>query len=115
MFENWLKRLPWVEGRQGTGYNKILLLQSGLIKFDVYLLYYPQGSEIAPHTDVVCGSNHYRLNIMLKKAKRGGEFVCENPIFRGFRMNLFRPDACVHSVTRIEEGYRVMLSIGWVR
>ena len=115
MFERLLKKLPWEQGRQGTGYNKLLLLQSGLIKFDMYLLYYPEGSEITPHRDVVCGSSHYRLNVMLKKAKCGGEFICENPIFRGFRINLFRPDASTHSVTKIEEGYRVMLSIGWVR
>lgn len=115
MLERLIKRLSWEPGRIGTGYNKILLLQSGLLKFDIYLLYYPEGSEITPHVDIVCGKSHYRLNVMLKKAERGGEFVCENPIFRGFRMNLFRPDSSVHSVTKVEKGYRVMLSIGWVR
>lgn len=115
MFERLLRKLPWQAGRQGTGYNKLCLLQSSRLMCDAYLLYYPEGSEITPHTDPVQAGKHFRLNIMLKRAESGGEFVCENAIFRGFRMNLFRPDSSVHSVTRINKGYRVMLSIGWVR
>jgi hypothetical protein len=52
---------------------------------------------------------------MLKKAKKGGEFICPEAIFKLRRIVLFRPDLHDHMVTRIQEGYRVMLSIGWVR
>lgn len=113
--EGLIKKLPWEQGRQGTGYNKICLFMSRRLKCDCYFLYYPQGSEIPIHTDQVSGGRHYRLNIMLKKARKGGNFVCEDPLFKKWRVTLFRPDASPHAVTRIEDGYRLMLSIGWVR
>ena len=115
MLERLLKKLPWQQGRQGTGYNKLCLLQSKHLKFDAYLLYYPQGSRIGVHTDEVESGRHYRLNIMLKKAKKGGDFICPDVSFRFWRVALFRPDIQEHLVTTIQDGYRVMLSIGWVR
>lgn len=113
--ENLVKRLPWSKGRQGTGYNKICLFQSKLLMCDVYLLYYPQGSEIPWHTDEVKSGKHYRLNIMLKKATKGGEFLCEKPIYAKYRTFLFRPDLSEHAVARIDVGWRMMFSVGWVR
>ncbi len=115
MLEKLLKRLPWKPGRQGTGYSVFTFLQSERFLCDGHILYYPEGSEIPPHRDKVLFGKHYRLNIMFKKAKAGGEFICENPIFKWWRISLFRPDASTHSVTKIVDGYRVMLSIGWVR
>lgn len=115
MMEALIRKLPWEQGRQGTGYNKIRLFVSQTLKCDGYLLYYPKGSEIPTHTDPVTSGRHYRLNVMLKKAPLGGEFICENPIFRGGRIFLFRPDVSPHAVTKIDKGYRLMLSIGWVR
>jgi hypothetical protein len=115
MFEGILKRLPWSSGRQDGGYKKLRLFQSKLLLCDCYLLYYPQGSRIGVHTDEVSFGRHYRLNIMLKKAKKGGEFVCPEATFTWWRFALFRPDIQEHMVKTIQEGYRVMLSIGWVR
>jgi hypothetical protein len=113
--ERLIARLPWQKGRQGTGYNKICLMQSRRWLCDAYLLYYPVGSEVPLHVDEVNFGRHFRLNIMLKRAKSGGEFICVNPIVRWWRVFYFRPDASQHMVTKIEEGYRVMLSIGWVQ
>lgn len=110
-----IKKFSWERGRQGTGYNKIRLFESQRFKCDGYLLYYPEGSEIPLHIDHVDTGRHFRLNIMLKKAQKGGDFICENPVFRGWRMFLFRPDISAHAVSRIERGWRLMLSIGWVR
>lgn len=115
MIESLLKKLPWTPGRIGTGYNKLCLLQSRLFKCDAYLLYFPTGSEITPHTDEVEEGRHFRLNIMLRKAEQGGEFKCDCPTYVGYRLFYFRPDLFEHSVTKIEEGYRLMLSVGWVR
>ena len=112
MFERVLKKLPWVAGRQGSGYNKLCLFQSKWLMCDCYLLYYPQGSRIGVHTDEVESGRHYRLNIMLKKAKKSGEFICPDATFRFWRITLFRPDIQEHMVHTIREGYRVMLSIG---
>ena len=107
--------LRWRKGRQGTGYDKMLLLQSWLpLPFDLYLLRFPCGTAIGPHTDRVASGQHYRLNIILKPARRGGEFQCADPIFASRRIKLFRPDRSEHSVTRIEEGSRYVLSLGWV-
>ena len=82
---------------------------------DCYLLRFPPGSSVPPHLDAVPAGRHYRLNIVLRAAQRGGAFVCARPIHAGRRVKLFRPDLERHSVTRIEQGTRWVLSIGWVR
>lgn len=120
LFDRFIKIVPWGNGRlmeQSTTsfYWKYRFLYSERFMCDGYLLYYPTGGEIKPHVDKVDFGRHYRLNIMLKKAKKGGEFVCKDPIFRFWRIFFFRPDVSEHSVTKIEEGKRLMLSIGWVR
>ena len=106
----------WQRGRQGTGYDKMLLLASRWpFRFDSYLLRYPEGSEVPPHTDPVQSGRHYRLNVVLKAPASGGDFVCASPIYSSRRIKLFRPDACEHSVTRVVGGSRYVFSLGWVR
>jgi hypothetical protein len=110
------KLWQWQRGRQKTGYDKLLLIGSSLlIKFDCYLLRFPEGSSIPPHTDPVSNVRHYRLNIVIKQAKIGGDFICDTPIFATNRIKLFRPDVSIHSVTRVEKGSRYLISIGWIR
>ncbi len=105
----------WQRGRQGTGYDKMLLATARWpLPFDSWLIRYPEGSEIPPHTDPVSVGRHFRLNIVLKSPRSGGEFVCRAPIFESRRIKLFRPDACEHSVTRVEGGSRVVFSLGWI-
>jgi hypothetical protein len=107
--------LRWQSGRQKSGYDKMLLLQSMWpLPFDVYILRFPEGSEIKPHTDPVSFGRHFRLNIVLKQAKVGGEFQCKTPLFQTKRIKFFRPDACEHSVSKLKCGTRYVLSIGWV-
>jgi hypothetical protein len=65
--------------------------------------------------DRVTHGRHYRLNLILRAARRSGEFVCARTIHASPRIKLFRPDLETHSVTRIEQGCRWVLSIGWVR
>jgi hypothetical protein len=109
------KAFRWQSGRQGTGYDKMLLISAPWpLPFDSYLIRYPEGSQIPPHTDPISSGRHYRLNIILKSPRAGGEFVCASPIFESKRIKLFRPDACEHSVTKVEGGSRYVLSIGWV-
>lgn len=106
----------WRSGRQGSGYDKMLLLTARWpLPFDCYLIRYPHGSAIPPHVDPVGKGRHYRLNLILKSPQAGGEFVCAAPLFSSRRIKLFRPDLCEHSVTRVEGGSRYVLSIGWVR
>ncbi|MDE0855388.1 MAG: hypothetical protein OSA97_13300 [Nevskia sp.] len=105
----------WRGGRQRSGYERMLLAQGWLpLPFDLYLLRFPAGSEVRTHTDRVESGDHYRLNIILRPARRGGEFRCADPIFVSRRIKLFRPDRSEHSVTRIESGTRYVLSLGWV-
>jgi hypothetical protein len=105
----------WQSGRQASGYDKMLLLTAPWpVPFDSYLIRYPEGSSIPPHIDPVQRGRHYRLNIILKSPKSGGEFVCVAPIYTSRRIKLFRPDACEHSVTLVQGGSRYVLSIGWV-
>ena len=109
---NWMR---WQKGRHGTGYDKLLILVNPLlIPFDLYLLRFPDGTEIPPHRDPVTGRRHYRLNLILWKPRAGGEFVCEDPIFETKRIKIFRSDLSTHSVTKVEGGTRYVLSLGWV-
>ncbi len=106
----------WQSGRQRSGYEKMLLVACPVvIPFDCYLLRFREGAEIPEHTDPVDGRRHYRLNIVLRAARAGGEFICSAPIFASRRIKLFRPDVAPHAVTRVERGTRYVLSIGWVR
>ena len=105
----------WRRGRQGTGYDKLLLATLPWpIAFDCYLIRYPEGSAIPAHTDPVAKHRHFRLNVVLKRSPRGGEFVCADPIFSTARIKLFRPDVSEHSVTPVEGGSRYVLSLGWL-
>jgi len=106
----------WQKGRQNTGYDKLLILTGYLpLPFDIYLLRFPQGSEIPEHLDKVERGNHFRLNIIVKKAVEGGEFKCSECIWNTSRIKLFRPDKSIHSVSKIIKGTRYVLSIGWVK
>lgn len=106
----------WKDGRQGTGYKKLtLLFFKRPIPFDLYLIKFGEGSFIPPHIDPVeDGLRHYRLNIILKKPVSGGQFNVPKAIINLPRLKFFRPDVHQHSVTRINEGSRLVLSLGWV-
>jgi hypothetical protein len=113
--------IKWEAGRQNSGYLKKLLYfrgkPLGKIKFiDVYLLKWPIGSFVKKHVDTVQpGEKHYRCNIFLWKAKRGGHFECYGPKIVDLPfMQVFRPDIHEHEVTLVTEGVRFVLSIGWV-
>lgn len=107
--------LRWKSGRQGTGYEKMLLVVNPFwLPFDCYLLRYSTGTGVPQHADPVDSKRHYRLNVVLKNARSGGEFRCENCIYEGGRIKLFRPDRSPHSVTPVEEGVRYVFSLGWV-
>ena len=106
----------WRQGRQQTGYEKMLLLANPYVfPFDCYLLRFREGAGVPEHTDPVDGRRHFRLNIILRQAAAGGEFHCSDPIYNGARIKLFRPDMSEHSVSPVERGVRYVLSVGWVR
>lgn len=112
-----MKWFKWTEGRQNSGYYKILLATlKRPLPFDLYLLKYPEGSGINWHKDEVPdGYRHFRLNIVLRKARFGGHFVANTkPLFKKGRVTLFRPDKNLHYVSRVKEGTRYVLSLGWL-
>lgn len=116
MFKEYFKNcFRWREGRQETGYFKMLFLWSKFpVPLDIYLLKYPQGSIIPPHVDKVISGRHYRLNIILKNAQSGGLFVVKKCIFETQRIKFFRPDISEHSVTKIDNGERIVFSLGFI-
>lgn len=111
-----LGRFKWQKGRQSSGYSKISLIQAMWpIHFDLYLLKFPEGSQIPEHVDKVDkGFSHYRLNIILKKSLSGGEFMAEKSIINWSRVKFFRPDIAKHSVTKVVGGSRYVLSFGFL-
>jgi hypothetical protein len=80
------------------------------------LLDYPEGSLVEAHNDggpdpkqmkPVIGCN---FNIVLKKAKIGGEFICPQAWVNTSRVKIFNGDKFQHEVTKIEKGNRVLLA-----
>jgi len=112
-----LKLFRWKKGRQNSGYDKMLLAGSKrfLLPFDLYLLRFTKGAEVPLHKDPIKKGQHHRLNVVLKKATKGGEFVCTEVIWQSERIKYFRSDIAEHAVTRVEKGTRYVLSLGWVR
>lgn len=103
--------MAWVEGRQGGGYLKWRLFR--LWTLDCYLLKYPKGSGVKYHTDPVPGYRHFRLNIMLRKPVKGGHFRIRGyAIINWEFLKLFRPDIRPHAVEVVQEGERLVLSLG---
>lgn len=92
----------------------LLLWSKYPVPFDMYLLKYPQGSEITSHVDQVKSGKHYRLNIILKNADIGGNFNVEKSIFETKRIKIFRPDISKHSVSKIIKGERILFSLGFI-
>lgn len=113
--------IKWQEGRQKGGYLKFKLLESKRFMFDIYILKFPVGSVVPPHTDPPKkGYRHFRLNIILKKAIEGGRFfmMSKKKVFKAKffgRIWFFRPDVYMHRVTKIKKGTRYVLSIGFLR
>ena len=106
----------WRDGRQNSGYEKMLLLTAiWPLPFDLYIIRYKEGSVIRPHRDEVESGKHYRLNVIIKSAKAGGIFNCQSTIYESKRVKLFRPDIHEHSVSKIETGSRYVLSLGLVK
>lgn len=110
--------LNWTTGRQNGSYFKKLVYQFKCFGygFDCYLLKYVPGSFIQRHVDPVDDYSHYRLNIVLWAAERGGCFTTDSSIFRiGNRVILFRPDVNKHAVSEVLNGNRYVLSIGYAK
>lgn len=109
------KLFQWVEGQHKTGYfiYTIARVANRILPFDAYIIKYPEGSSIPPHKDKTKNGKHYRINIIVTHPP-GGEFQCENVIYRSRWLNFFRPDIEEHSVTKVEKGTRYVFSIGWL-
>lgn len=87
--------------------------------WDFYLLHYPKGSYLPWHRDDLGPSIcHYRVNLVVKKARKGGQFYYGHgsTVFLDLgRLVFFRPDVSDHCLKEIEEGSRWVLSLGWAR
>jgi hypothetical protein len=107
--------MSWMKGRQGTGYEKKKIFELGSKRLggvDCYIIRYNVGDGIPPHTDPVTGKKHFRLNFELKRASLGGRLYVKKPIFRIWRLCIFRSDLSRHAVSRVNEGQRLVFSLG---
>jgi hypothetical protein len=119
----------WEQGRQGTGYQKASLLDqptaSPIVEraveelgrpsyFDAWLLRYPVGSDIPAHTDPALeGLCHVRLNALIVAG--AGGMLCLDGLdvpLHDRDAYIFRPDIVEHSVAAIQQGTRLVLSVG---
>ena len=115
-YSKYLKNLfRWQSGRQNPHYKKMFIFGNPfIVPFDIYLLKFEPGSEIQPHTDQVDSGRHFRLNLIVRHPKEGGDFHCDETIYESRSLKIFRPDISEHSVSQILAGTRYVVSIGWV-
>ena len=132
--------LSYEPGRQGTGYEKAAvakdryeslritsLKELGVVAkyghqgefiaegHDCYFLRYPEKSHIPLHLDdAPFGKEHRRFNLILLQPYKGGELYVE-----GHRIDLlpgdayiFRPDKEEHEVRLIQDGVRLVWTVG---
>ena len=116
-----MKWLRWDTGRQESGYSKLLVVTSKWLKFDCYILKFPEGTGIPDHIDpAIEGYEHHRLNLILNKPCIGtGEIKVDGPArWIGDRLMIFRPDMYWHSMTPVSfiwEKNCYILSVGWLK
>ena len=105
----------WGNDKFNTGY-KILTLAYIRGIFDLYVFHYATHSYLPKHKDPKKYGKQYRLNIVLRKPKSGGQFWCKGKHFNfNDRIIFFRADSNYHGMTKIEEGSRIILSLGFYR
>ena len=118
-----MKFLSWDDGRQLSGYSKMLLAISERFKFDAYIIRIPDGFGVPKHRDpAVEGYEHHRVNIELKRGLFTGIMHVKGPIkkFLFNRVMYFRPDLHVHWMTPHSfildsSDSTYLLSVGWLK
>lgn len=111
----------WDKGRQIGGYEKLLIAQSKWLKFDLYLLRFPVGSQVPLHRDPsLPGFEHHRVNITINKPCIGtGEVFVAGPFksWMNGRIMKFRPDLYFHHMSKVDfiwSRSMYMISFGWL-
>ncbi len=75
---------------------------------------YAKGDYLCEHIDQIRKEERQvRFQIILVKAKQGGELKCEKFIYESPRIKIFEPTKWKHSVTKVEEGRRLLLNFGF--
>lgn len=119
-------------GRQGTGYDKLVIPPSadtaplrrrcldalGLAPdtaHDCYIVRYVEGTFIPPHKDdAPVAASHHRINCVVQQCAAGGALVVDGttyPLAAGDAY-VFRPDLEEHEVTTITAGARYVFTVG---
>ena len=107
-----IKLWQWEKGQQNSIYHKFCLWN--FWRIDCYILRINDGFAVPPHKDTVDGHNHYRCNFILNTNYNGGKFTHENPILNWNRIKIFDSGSYFHSVTKVTNGCRYMMSFGLV-
>lgn len=81
------------------------------IAFDLVALRYRHGASLPMHKDEVKGFNCYRFNFS-HNSGTGGDLICDKMIFRSKFLNIFRPDENMHGVSKVDNGTRLVLTVG---
>lgn len=114
----WFRRLPWKVGavtfiHDFLNENIITKLElEFVIVFPVTVLLniryreFYTGAEVPEHRDAFEPIFGCSIFVLLRRAKRGGEFKCEKSILKSSRLYIFNGTRYLHSVSRIEEGSR---------
>jgi hypothetical protein len=115
------RKLPWNIGTIVSIRN--VLINNILTKFDFEIaIFFPitfflslkhrefyMGAEVPEHRDAFEPIFGCSVSLLLRRAKRGGEFKCEKSFLNLTRLNIFNGTRYLHSISPIEEGLRKSL------
>jgi hypothetical protein len=107
-----MRLFRWNLGRRESGYEIFPIIYSEMMGIDLYLIRFKTGSYVRQHIDE-CGSGRtFRLNVIIRKASKGGVFWGKTLWSIHNRVHWFRPDICPHGVTKVRSGTRYSISFG---
>lgn len=89
---------------------------SGTHGHDAYFIKYPTGSLSPSHLDPVPGFEHRRVNMILRMPPKGGVLTVDGVEYDLLERDAytFSPDREWHGVSAVDEGERIVFTVGTV-
>lgn len=109
-----LMNFAWVHVGQEISYRKFVLNVRWPItfQFQIFITRYGAGGLLEEHIDSTHeDEKQFRLMVLLKRPKQGGELICEKFIINRGRIKLFEPNRYKHQVTKVVRGERLVALI----
>lgn len=109
------KRVDGIGAKLSFQHHALSLKWPFLFTLQLHIAKYDVGDLLAEHTDTVGLGRMWRVQFVLRNAKRGGDLLCERFVVNRPRFKIFEPGKYKHEVTEVRDGQRLVLNFGiWI-